>query len=265
MKKAAYIVAIILATATYSLASSPTFCVSVQIPTIELGMLNEHAKILPMPQIDSRNISRVKKDIHVRVHIDLQSGGVKVAAANWSLPRAVRESVEKAARDAKFKLALNEFPEVQGAGTIVFKRSDFNRETITNNVPSPIFTREEGLKDTAVSLPVPRPVAAGDSLFKGQVRVAVIVNTRDGKVAAVNAVYGLDILHPAGERAAYQAKFSPSVENGDGPAYILGTLIYDIGGEGVGVAEGMSPANAVAYAEPIEIPGIVVRPCGSRS
>lgn len=268
MKKAACTVVILLTSAICCFATPPPFCITVSIPTIELGVLNEKAKVLPMPQLDKRNASIVKRDIRVRVIIDLQLGKVRTAYAESNLPRAINDSVVRAARNVRFEAVTEGFSSLQGAGTIIYKVSDVNREIVSNGQAPGLFTRDETLKDKATLLPMPRPLQVNDSVFKGQVRVAAIVNARDGKVVAVKAVYGLRVLDSVADQAAYQARFLPSPVKGDVPEYLLGTIEYNIGGEGSGSAEGIdmtsaAPKDRVAYAEPVELPGITYKPCSS--
>lgn len=268
MKKAACLVVILLTSAIFCFASSTPFCVSIDIPTVDLGELNERAKILPMPQIDRRDASLLKKDVQVRVLIDLQSGKVKLAYAYTEVPDSIRKSVVKAARDVRFEPVAEGFSALQGAGIIVYKPADLNGETVLRDHPPGLFTRDETLQDKAASLPIPRPVQINDSVFNGQVRVAVVVNAKDGKVEAVKAVYGIPVLHAVGEQAAYQARFKPSGEKGGAPEFWLGTLVYNIGGEGTGSAGEIETANAlpgneIAYAGPVELPGVTYKPCSS--
>ncbi len=82
------------------------------------------------------------------------------------------------------------------------------------------------LNGKATSLPAPAfPEIAKRARAAGTVSVEVVIDTT-GKVISARAVSGPPLLHQAAERAATQARFSPSLLSGQ-PVKVFGTINYN--------------------------------------
>lgn len=81
----------------------------------------------------------------------------------------------------------------------------------------------------AVSLPVPAYSAAARAVnAQGRVSVKVLVNEH-GRVVSADAVSGHPLLRDAAEKAARQARFSPTLLSGE-PVSVSGTIVYNFTG-----------------------------------
>lgn len=82
------------------------------------------------------------------------------------------------------------------------------------------------LNGEAVSLPKPPyPPIAKQSGVQGSVNVQVLVD-ESGRVISAKAVSGNPLLVPAAQRAALQARFSPTML-GDQPVKVSGVIVYN--------------------------------------
>ncbi|HZH32941.1 MAG TPA: energy transducer TonB [Pyrinomonadaceae bacterium] len=82
------------------------------------------------------------------------------------------------------------------------------------------------LNGKAIEMPKPAyPQAARRSLVSGTVTVEVVIDV-SGKVIGARAVSGPDMLREAAERAARQAKFTPTLLSGE-PVRVSGLITYN--------------------------------------
>jgi protein TonB len=63
---------------------------------------------------------------------------------------------------------------------------------------------------------------------QGRVSVKVVVNEQ-GRVVSADVVSGHPLLREAAERAARQARFSPTLLSGE-PVSVMGTIVYNFTG-----------------------------------
>ena len=202
------------------------------------GVLNGRAISLPKPDYPAE----AKKDnaegsIAVAITIDEEGNVVSAAAAlnyqtakkmdeNDAEPKPahplLHEAAEKAAMGAKFApTQLNGQP-VKVTGVIVYNfvalgdTSERTPKTVSGGV----------LNGKATSLPAPAyPPAAMAVKASGAVSVQVLID-EDGNVFSASAVSGHPLLRSASVDAALQAKFAPTMLNGQ-PVKVAGVLTYN--------------------------------------
>ncbi|MDQ5846154.1 MAG: energy transducer TonB [Acidobacteriota bacterium] len=92
--------------------------------------------------------------------------------------------------------------------------------------PKPRIITKRVLNGEAVSLPKPPyPPLAKQMGVQGSVNVQVLVD-ENGRVISAKAVSGNPVLVPAAQRAALEARFSPTML-GDQPVKVSGVIIYN--------------------------------------
>ena len=92
--------------------------------------------------------------------------------------------------------------------------------------PKPKVITKRVLNGEAVSLPKPPyPPIAKQSRIQGSVNVQVLVD-ESGRVISAKAVSGNPLLVPAAQRAALEARFSPTLL-GDQPVKVSGVIVYN--------------------------------------
>jgi TonB family protein len=98
--------------------------------------------------------------------------------------------------------------------------------------PAPKPKRPQSLgviNGKAVSLPVPIYSAAARAVnAQGRVSVKVHVNEQ-GRVVSADVISGHPLLRSAAEKAARQARFSPTLLSGE-PVSVTGTIVYNFNG-----------------------------------
>ena len=188
---------------------------------INLGILNEKALILPMPQLSVAQ-PRGEGKIEVKVKINLQTGEVVSAMAVSGHP-LIRGAAVKAALQAKFPTTLTEFSNVFGQGFLIYKFEDFNGKTIENKTPKKFVIIEKGVvNDRAKNLP--KPYFSPDVKATGIVEVKIVVDM-NGKVILAKAVSGHPILRASAETAARKTVFAPTIITTE-PIYVKASLLY---------------------------------------
>lgn len=92
--------------------------------------------------------------------------------------------------------------------------------------PKPKIVSKRVLNGEAVSLPKPAyPPMAKQMKIQGSVNVQVLVD-ENGRVVSAKAVSGNPFLVPAAQRAALEARFSPTML-GDQPVKVSGLIVYN--------------------------------------
>jgi TonB family protein len=92
--------------------------------------------------------------------------------------------------------------------------------------PNPKVITRRVLNGEAVSLPKPPyPPMAKQARVQGSVNVQVLVD-ESGRVISAKAVSGNPLLVPAAQRAALEARFSPTML-GDQPVKVSGVIVYN--------------------------------------
>ena len=241
------------------------FVISVHAQTpkeIKGGILNGKATNLPKPEYpEAAKIAGLEGVVYVNVVID-EGGNVVSAIADDQVRKVykpgengqkieeeqpaadllLRNAAEQAAWNAKFSpTMLNRVP-VRVTGTIVYnfvassgggagyvgpvspsavaERSDYNEASGAKPVTGGI------LNSKANSLPKPDfPPAALAVRAEGAVSVQVTVD-EEGNVVSASAVSGHPLLRAASVKAARQAKFSPTMLNGQ-PVKFTGVVVYN--------------------------------------
>lgn len=192
--------------------------------TIMLGILNEKALILQMPNYPPSAKPDFSGSVNVKTKIDLQKGEVVSVEAISGHP-LLRMQAEKAALQAKFPPALTEFSNVFGQGFLIYKIEDFNGKTIENKTPKNFLIIEKGVvNDRAKSLP--KPQVLRDIKATGIVEVKVLIGVLTGKVVLAKAVSDNSVLHTFAESAARKAEFHPALINTSEPIYVKASLLY---------------------------------------
>ena len=209
--------------------------------TIKGGVLNGKAISLPKPEYtDEARKAGAEGAIAVTVTID-EEGNVTSAVAEEYRPvmktdesgtagtaeakpihPLLREAAEKAAMAAKFSPTLLSGQPVKVSGVIVY-----NFVAAGRNPENTIKTVSGGvLNGKALGLPLPAyPPAAMAVKAGGSVSVEVLID-EDGNVSSASAVSGHPLLRSAATDAALQAKFAPTLLNGQ-PVKVSGILTYN--------------------------------------
>lgn len=192
-------------------------------PTINLGVLNEQAEVLPMPRSPAVQ-PRGDGKVEVKVKIDLQSGEVVSAMAAEGHP-LFRAAAAKAALQAKFPPIPTEFSNVFGSGFLIYKPEDFNGKTVENKTPKKFLIIEKGVVNSRAKS-LPKPYYSPDIKAAGIVEVKVLIDVLSGNVVLAKAVSGHPLLKVFAEDAARKAEFSPAFINTAEPVYVKAVLLY---------------------------------------
>jgi outer membrane biosynthesis protein TonB len=195
------------------------------------GTLNAKATSLPKPLYpDEARIAKVVATISVEVTIDEGGNVISVKAVSGPNVKAkedmtpeevehsrlvdlLRSAAEDAARQALFSPTLLSGSPVKVTGTIVY-----------NFAPAPRSISGGVLNGKAISLPHPEYPREGINVG-GVVSVQVLID-ENGDVISAKAVSGHPLLRAAAEKAALEAKFSPTLLNGE-PVKVSGILTYN--------------------------------------
>lgn len=189
------------------------------------GVLNGKAVSLPKPAYPSAaQAVGASGAVNVAVRID-EEGNVVSANAVSGHP-LLRQASEKAAMQAKFKPTMLEGKPVKVTGIVVYnfasgKPSEKEiKETDADEI------EREAINDQAISLPSPEyPAAAKAVGAAGKVRIEVVIDEK-GNVADAKAVSGHVLLRQASEKAAREAKFKPTLLNGEA-VKVTGVVVYN--------------------------------------
>ncbi|MGI8542138.1 MAG: TonB family protein [Aridibacter sp.] len=186
-------------------------------PIISLGVLNDKAKILPMPKSPHLR-SKNKGEILVDVKVNLQTGKVVSATVKEGHPLLRKPSISSA-KKTEFEPILTEFPTIYATGTLVYKFKDFNGKTIENSNPKPfpIIKKEGFLNDKAKYIPKVSTCAGGN------VEAMILVNIK-GEVIFAKAILGDRHLFELIEEKALEIKFS--AVNVSFPLYVIGKILF---------------------------------------
>jgi len=208
--------------------------------TINGGVLNGKAIDLPKPAYPAEaREANAEGTVAVRITID-EAGNVisaeadgkdfrKVVGDNTAVSTehtlihpALREAAENAAWKAKFSPTMLSGVPVKVTGRIVYNFVAGDRETETsgNKISGGV------LNSKARSLPKPAyPAAAAAIGAEGAVSVGIVVD-EEGNVVSARAVSGHPLLRAAAVSAAREAKFVPTMLNGE-LVKVSGVLIYN--------------------------------------
>ncbi len=197
---------------------------------LNLGVLNERAKVLQMPNYLSIQ-PRIAGNVTVLIKIELQTGKVIEAKTITGNP-LLRKSAEEAALKAEFAPILKEFNTIYGTGTLVFKLEDSTGKIVENKNPKPILPildfRTAIVNGKAKNLEIPKYTEeARNACANGKVEVLTLFHSWNGKVFAAKAISGDEILFEAAEEAVLNSTFSPSNFNGDNDVYELSKIVYN--------------------------------------
>lgn len=201
-----------------------------EIKTITTGVLNEKAKILPMPKMPPV-LARIAGQVIVQVRINLQTGDVVSATAVSGHP-LLRLLAEKAAMEAKFEPILKEFDTIYATGVLIYKIENFNGKIIENKNPRPILPVIDSSKaiinGKAIKLEKPEyPENARNSCAKGKVEVLTLFHNTKGDVIAAKAISGNELLFESAEKAVMKSKFSTGNFDNYNDFYLLGKIVYN--------------------------------------
>lgn len=197
---------------------------------INVGVLNEKAKTLPMPKVPPIQ-PRIAGSVNILIKIDLQKGEV-ISANAISGHALLRLPAEQAAKQAKFEPILEEFDTVYALGVLVYKIENLNGEAIENKHPKPILSivdsRKAIINGRAINLEKPEyPEEAKNSCANGKVEVLTLIHSWKGEVVAAKAISGNELLFRASEKAVMKSKFASSNFSGDNDFYVLGKVVYN--------------------------------------
>lgn len=200
----------------------------IEPPIISLGVVNDKAKVLPMPSLATTQ-PHGDGSIEVEIKIDLQKGKVISAMAFEGHP-LIRATAVKMALQAEFEPTFTEFPTIYGKGTLIYKFEDFNGEVIKKDNSKPLVQVIKGgiINGMATYLPKPEyPEEAKRNCAGGTVEVLVLVYMANGKLISAKVISGNELLKESAQIAALKAKFSSPNIDGDKDVYIKGKLIYN--------------------------------------
>lgn len=201
-----------------------------QIKVVNVGVLNNKAKILPMPKSPPAQ-PRIAGVWVVQVKVDLQKGEVVWAKA-VSGHALLRPPAENAAKQAKFEPILTEFDTIYATGVLTYKLEDFNGKTIENKHPKSMLSivnlRDRIINGKATNLEKPEySEDTKNSCANGKVEVLTLLNNWKGDVVTTKAISGNELLFEASEKAVMKSKFSPSNISTNNDFYILGKVVYN--------------------------------------
>lgn len=208
-----------------------------KVRMISGGVLNGKAVSLPKPDYPAHLRDQgIGGTVSVEVEID-ESGMVVSAKAKNSITKkdddgttadkietnlALVEAAEAAARQAQFSPTFLNGEPVRIKGTVVYnfvpnkKSSNDSFNGVSGGV----------LNGKAVELPPPAyPAAAKAVKAEGTVNVAVVID-EDGNVVESEAISGHPLLRAAAVNASRNAKFSPTLMNGQ-PVRVRGVVVYN--------------------------------------
>lgn len=223
----------------FTLCSTVVSAQDNQLKTINGGILNGKAINLPKPAYpaDARE-AKAEGPVGVRITID-EAGNVISAEADLvdfresigdgtaatehqAIHPALREAAENAAREAKFSPTFLNGQPVKVSGRIVYNFVVGDREIQNDgkNISGGV------LNGKATSLPKPvYPAAAAAIRAEGTVGISVVID-EEGNVVSAKAVSGHPLLRAAAVKAARDAKFSPTLLNGE-QVKVTGVLTYN--------------------------------------
>ena len=214
------------------------------------GILNGKAISLPKPEYpEAAKAAGLEGVVYVKVTID-EAGNVVSAAAddevrkvykagtiNESLTEEqpvadilLRDAGERAAWNAKFAPTRLNGVGVRVSGTITYNfvagkgDDDVSEDTVSTSGSGPVTGGVLNSKVTKLPKPV-YSAAAKAVRAEGAVRVQVTVDEA-GNVVAASAVSGHPLLRAAAVAAAREAKFSPTMLEGQ-PVRFTGVLVYN--------------------------------------
>lgn len=197
-------------------------------PIISLGIINDKAKVLPMPKM-SLVQPQGEGSAKVEVKIDLQKGKVVSAMAFEGHP-LLRAPAANVAMKAEFEPILTEFPKIYGKGTLVYKIEDVNGEIIKNENPKPLVPVMKGGIINGMATYLPKPEYTEEAKINcadGTVEVLALIYMADGKLISAKVISGDEFLKEAAQKAALKAEFSSPNIDGNKDVYIKGTLVYN--------------------------------------
>lgn len=230
---------VVLAVCMYSIALSAQ-----ETPkTVNGGIVNGKAVSLLMPEYpESAKAMKVSGVVAVNIVID-EFGNVVSAQSEINDQRerrdvdgakldplpadpALRDAAEKAALLAKFSpTQLNGQP-VRVKGVIVYSFASDKVGFVTPSAPDLSKINGGVLNGKAISLPKPEyPPAAVAVRAEGAVLIQVTVD-EEGNVIDAKAISGHPLLRQAAEKAASEAKFSPTFLSGKA-VKIIGVLTFN--------------------------------------
>lgn len=198
-------------------------------PTISLGIVNDKAKVLPMPKMLLLHSPLGRGSISVNVKIDLQKGKV-VSAMVFEGHLLLRAGAINAAMKAEFEPILTEFSTIYGKGTLVYKIVDVNGEIIKNENPKPLVPVMKGGIINGMATDLPEPEYTEEAKINcagGIVEVLALVYAANGKLISAKATSGNELLKKFAERAALDSKFAASNINSDRNFYVQGKIVYN--------------------------------------
>jgi TonB family protein len=212
-----------------------------EVRTVNGGVLNGKAISLPKPEYpDEAKKAGAEGAIAVSVTIDEEGNVTSATAAKYQPVMKTEESgtdgtaeakpthpllseaAEKAAMGAKFSPTLLSGQPVKVSGVIVY-----NFVAAGGSPENTVKTVSGGvLNGKAQSLPLPvYPPAAKAVGAGGAVSVQVLID-EDGNVSSASAISGHPLLRSAAVDVALQAKFAPTLLNGQ-PVKVNGVLTYN--------------------------------------
>lgn len=198
--------------------------------TLNLGVLNEKAKVLQMPNYQSIQ-PRIAGNVTVLIKIELQTGKV-IEAKTISGHSLLRKSAEEAALKAEFAPILKEFDTIYGTGTLAFKLENSTGKVVENKNPKTILPlidfRNSIVNGKASNLVTPKYTEeARNACAAGVVEVLTFFHSGSGKIFAAKAISGNEILFDAAEKAVLNSTLSPSNITGDNDVYMLSKIVYN--------------------------------------
>lgn len=208
--------------------------------SINAGVVNGKATRLPKPDYPQElRDAGIEGIVVVNVVID-ETGSVIQAEAEMTDQRArtgidgatmeivvldpqLRASAERAAREAKFAPLLINGEPLKVSGKILY---NFIAATAKITPLAEKSSADGVLNSKATSLMLPEyPAAARAVKAGGTVTVQVTID-EEGNVVSVAALSGHPLLRSASEAAAKQARFSPTVVNGQA-VKVHGVLVFN--------------------------------------
>lgn len=196
------------------------------------GVVNSKAISLPKPAYPAAaRAVRAGGAVNVRVKIDEQGNVIEAEAVSGH--PLLRAASVAAAREAKFNPTTLDGNPVTVTGIIIYN--------YTPSAPKPESTENSDEEDSAdsskiisggvlngraISLPKPSyPLEAKEKKASGTVNVEIIIDEQ-GNVESATAVSGDSVFYEACEKAAIQAKFTPTLLEGN-PVRVRGVIIYN--------------------------------------
>lgn len=191
---------------------------------ISLGILNENALILQMPNYPPSAKADFFGSVSVETKINLQTGEV-VSAKGISGHPLLRMQAEKAALKSKFPPTLIAFSNVFGHGFLNYKIEDFNGKTIENNAPKSFPIINKGIINI-LAKNLPEPYYSPDIKVTGSVKVKVLIDVQKGTVILAKSLDGHQLLRPFAEVAARKTIFNQGLIKSSEPIYLAAFLFY---------------------------------------